>query len=185
MARISFWNGAPENAERYKGLAWTVKQSERGLLILRIWKGKQRKPYIHELILPASVAERIEQQKHLFDQQQEWKAKLAHDRADKLAAMRDSIQVGTILHGSWGWEQTNCEYFEVVERRGAFAIVREIAQRSKPGSEGFMCDQRYPVPGKFIGEPIKKLITAYGLAFEHFTASPCDPAESHYCSWYA
>ena len=87
-------------------------------------------------------------------------------------------KVGTILHGSWGSRNDpqrpfpvmfakefsgdampdwmNPEFFQVVERPSPhFAVVRKIG-KTRPWS--FMPDMVAPVPGDWLGEPMRKLI---------------------------
>lgn len=102
-------------------------------------------------------------------------------------AMRESVKVGTILHGSWGYDQTNCELYEVVERPSkAVAIIRPVATETVPGSEGFMSCKLRPVPGRHTGDPIRKMITAWGVKLhDSCTLTPCSADSEHYSSWYA
>lgn len=67
------------------------------------------------------------------------------------------LKVGDILHSSWGHEQTNNQFFQVVSVVGKKSVVlREIAQDQK--ETGFMCGQTKPIPGRFVGEPFTKRV---------------------------
>jgi len=99
-------------------------------------------------------------------------------------AMAEKISIGTILHGSWGYEQTNPEFYQVVDRPSDFqAIIREIGHTRVSGSEGFDCCQVKPLKDNFIGEPLKKMIQPCGISFSLFNLSPCDPNKEFYKSW--
>lgn len=90
------------------------------------------------------------------------------------AAWVHTYKVGDIFKTCWGYEQTNREFFQVVETRGKHLILREIAQTRQETSwaAGF-CE---PVPGKFIGEPIRRLATKYGVKIQDGrTASLWEP----------
>lgn len=77
-----------------------------------------------------------------------------------------------------------------VSATGKTVNVRELAQDSVPGSEGFMCEQRVPVPGHCIGEPTRKIVRpGYGsggdfVPMKHGSATPWSGTPC-YCSWYA
>ena len=86
----------------------------------------------------------------------------AHDesKAEQLkrrAACREGdislTDSGAIFCYSWGYEQTNVDYYQVVSRRGQMVILREIACETIPGSEGFMSDAVRPVKDAFLNPP--------------------------------
>ena len=116
---------------------------------------------------------------------QDYKAQRQEQRKADAAKMREQIRVGTILSGSWGYDQTNAEIWQVTAVQGAFAWVRPLACETVPGSEGYMSEMIKPIPGKFCGDAVKKLIGACGLSFDHFTLSPCSADSHHYSSHYA
>ena len=60
----------------------------------------------------------------------------------------DSVKVGDLFYSSWGYDQTNVEFFKVVglTKSGKSAKVRQIGSKTKEGSEGFMSDSAYPDP---------------------------------------
>lgn len=60
---------------------------------------------------------------------------------------------GAIFEYSWGYDQTNIDYFQVVRRSGSTVWVRPINGKSIPGSEGFMSDRVVPVKDAFVPEP--------------------------------
>lgn len=113
------------------------------------------------------------------------------------AAFVNPLRIGDVLHYSWGWEQTNPEFWQVIEVRGKIVWLREIAQYASSEKTGnSMAEYRLPIIDQFIGspEPIKKLVqpgTDYGyfINFEHgigtFWGNREKPGRAKYCSWYA
>jgi hypothetical protein len=102
--------------------------------------------------------------------------------------MVEIINVGTLLHCSWGYEQTNCDFYQVTEKKGCTITMREIGSRTVPGSQGDyngMADRRMPARDKFIGPPMRKTIGEGGIRMSHGYATPTGDNEAHYCSWYA
>jgi hypothetical protein len=78
----------------------------------------------------------------------------AREKAKKKArdAEPNPAKVGDVLCCSWGYEQTNVDWFEVVETNGRTNVtIRKIAaDRITTGWEQGTC---LPLKGEFIGEP--------------------------------
>ena len=70
----------------------------------------------------------------------------------KVRAMPTGAKVGDILHTSWGYDQTNVEYFEIVAVRGKVVDLRELA-REVVCSTGSMSEVVRPVQGKYLDKP--------------------------------
>jgi hypothetical protein len=59
------------------------------------------------------------------------------------------LKVGTILHTSWGYDQTNVEFFEVTRIVGPHTVeLRELAQERS--ETGFMSGRCKPIPGQYL-----------------------------------
>ena len=70
------------------------------------------------------------------------------------------IQVGDIFYSSWGYDQTNVDFYQVVGLTGASVKVRQIAQRTvRSGGAGG--DSVVAVPDHFVGEVMTKRIQNY------------------------
>ena len=104
------------------------------------------------------------------------------------------VKVGDIFHYSWGYDQTNCEFFQVTEVKSKTAILRKIGAKSVKNSDGFMCCRLSPVKDAFItgnmAETIKKRIQAsYNgspcFSMEFGSLTPTTELSEHYSSWYA
>jgi hypothetical protein len=100
---------------------------------------------------------------------------------------KHSLKVGDILHSSWGWEQTNCDFYQVIEVIKSFVVIQRIGSKSVRGSEAYMSDSRLAVKDSFLDEkPIrKKVLLNNCVKINHSsTAYPWDGTPC-YCSWYA
>lgn len=120
----------------------------------------------------------------------EAREKAKAERKARVAEEANKVEIGDIYVASWGWEQTNVDFYEVVAKPSPkTVIIREIACRTKEGSEisHGMADSVYPVRGAYIGEEMKKRISAYGSIKinDCAYARPTDENRSHYRSWYA
>ena len=83
----------------------------------------------------------------------------AKKRAERSSIGR-KVEVGHVLSSSWGYEQTNVNFYQVVELVGRTqAIIRPIASMSvgdanRPG----MTDKVVPKVDAFTGEPRKVIV---------------------------
>lgn len=73
-------------------------------------------------------------------------------------------KVGDIFDTSWGYDQTNVEFYQVVEVRGKSIIVREISERTDSSHQG--AEYVVPVKDSFTGPPIRILPTSSGVKIE-------------------
>jgi hypothetical protein len=68
-------------------------------------------------------------------------------------AFKTTIKPGDILHTSWGYDQTNVEFFQVLTVSNNTITLREIYHNHK--ETGYMQGQTSPVKDKFVeAEPI-------------------------------
>jgi hypothetical protein len=185
--RIRLADPAPADAQRHLTFAWVkAPYGDRGQYTVKAWRGKAQKPFVYGLHRNEAAADAwIEQQKQLEAQSVNIKATRKAEKAVNAEKMREQLVVGTLLHYSWGYDQTNCEFYQIISRQGAKAVIREIAGETVPGSEGFMSCSLTPCPNKFIGEPITKIIGAYGIKMDFGVASPCAVGSKHSSTWYA
>lgn len=112
------------------------------------------------------------------------------ERKQRAAELAANVKVGDIFVDSWGYEQTNVDFFQVVAKPSAkTVVVREIACRTEENSEMShgMADNVFPARDAFIGEEQKKRIDNYGgFKTRSFSvARPADENRSYYRSWYA
>jgi hypothetical protein len=93
-------------------------------------------------------------------------------RADK-AAWINPLKVGDLLYTSWGYDQTNVEFYAVTRVSGKRVWIREIAGDSE--STGYMQEKCWPkLPITFVGEETMHL------------AQPGDPVSvkiDHHYAW--
>jgi len=71
-------------------------------------------------------------------------------RQQAKSRFQNPYKVGDILHHSWGYDQTNCDFYQVVEVSKASVALRKIATETVPGSEGFMCESLMPKKDAFV-----------------------------------
>ena len=121
------------------------------------------------------------------------------EKAERIAerkAFVNPAKVGDILVCSWGYDQTNIDYYQVTKVIGKMVEIQAIRGKSVEGSgeSHGMSDRVTPSKGSFIeGEkPMRKLVqgTYNGKGYSVFIASYADAYltkenEESYRSWYA
>lgn len=70
--------------------------------------------------------------------------------------------VGDVLYNSWGWEQTNIDWYQVIEVKKASIVIRQIG--SEKTYEHSMAGDCTPVKDSFLddADPILKRVNAEG-----------------------
>jgi hypothetical protein len=85
-------------------------------------------------------------------------------RRAEVAAQRAAghkLTVGAILRSSWGYDQTNVDYYQVTALVGSTMVeVREIGCQSE--ETGWLSGKCVPAPGSFIGEPARYRVSPQG-----------------------
>lgn len=67
------------------------------------------------------------------------------------------FKVGDFIYSSWGYEQTNVDFFEIIEIKSPNTIIlREVEQERKETS--FMAGNTIPLKGCYISNPLKKRV---------------------------
>lgn len=93
------------------------------------------------------------------------KAEQKAERAAKLAQPHP-LAVGDVLVASWGYEQTNYDYYQVTRLVGKQSVeIRSIAKQAKESS--FMQGDCVPLKGAFKGEPMVKRVGENGTVKVH------------------
>lgn len=71
------------------------------------------------------------------------------------------LQIGSILYSSWGYEQTNVDFYEVINLIGKCTVeLRELVQ-TKIHHNGFSGKTK-PIKGAFIGDPLRRRVNVRG-----------------------
>lgn len=132
-----------------------------------------------------------QRQKHIddyFARLSQW-AEIKRERAVARKTPH-TLQVGDIIYNTWGWEQTNVDYYQVVRTSDHFVWLRRIA--GDVTQDGFMSGYTTPKPNEFLALDDYP-ITKHGarlcngenyVGFEHGSGRQYRGGKQ-YCSWYA
>ena len=96
-----------------------------------------------------------------------------------------NLAVGDILCATWGYDQTNVDFYQVTALIGRASVeIHNIAGRSE--NTGDMTGQCWPARDAFIGDPMRKRVShGNSVKIRHQHATKCDPSQKHYWSSYA
>ncbi|HDF2366292.1 TPA: hypothetical protein PC505_003951 [Morganella morganii] len=107
----------------------------------------------------------------------------------KLVFRNGSVSVNDVLASSWGYEQTNVSFYQVISLHGKKTVtVRKIS--AEVCHDGSMSGYKKPVLNDFMGEPLRRQVKDYGdkplIKIEDFeSASLTTPDKEHFfSSWY-
>jgi len=116
---------------------------------LTIYWGKSMKPVVNALFSKQELMDKhIQDYKGRYDAHIERKQKLK----DEKKAFKHTLKVGDILYASWGYDQTNIDFYQVVEVKGKRVRIKSIAGHLVRGEEGFMCGHSVAVKDAFLTE---------------------------------
>ena len=98
-----------------------------------------------------------------------------------------SLKVGDVLTGSWGYDQTNPEAYQIVEVVGDRTVkIQQIAFQALDDPSGFDSQYVKPVPGKFVGKEVLTRRASHDNAVklnDHCYLSPWSGGRMYH-SWY-
>lgn len=156
---IEMYLNSNGSREDYKGLTivrYISKYNQKNAVA--IWKHRGYKPIYNYGFNDVEEMEKwIENEKIVADRDE---ISLQNDMK-KYEERKALIQKGSILFSSWGYEQTNIDFFKVLERKGDFVIIQEIGSRIEK-YDHFMSGTKVADESVTIGEPMRKKLTKYG-----------------------
>jgi len=120
-------------------------------------------------------------------------------KKEALQKMEHNFKVGGILYDSWGWEQTNIDFYQIIEVNAKSIKIRRIASKYAPEQDNrglsSMAAYVMPIQDEFIKDEIlsKKInalvspggLIQYYIKSKHGWISEHVEGSKHYSSWYA
>jgi len=71
------------------------------------------------------------------------------------------LEVGAILESSWGYDQTNVDFYEVVSVTPTMVTVRKL-RANVVAQPAYLTSRVEPVESDYDGEPIRRKVHTYG-----------------------
>ena len=142
--------GTPEGLQ-----IWTWEDLRRGetVYVAGAWAGKADKP-----LWFYNYRDVNQQERQIQDTIKNYLAlvEAKRKRLEERKNFAHGLQVGDILVASWGYDQTNIDYYQVTKLLGKAIGVREIGKNLLK-SDGYGSDLVTPSPGHFTGPEMKKI----------------------------
>ena len=147
-----------------------------------LWEGARKRPsHYYRFKTETEREEWIKREKTSITKRAEMLKTIRKKKQEENAALK----VGQIMYDSWGWEQTNIDWYMIVRKTGASVWLQQIG--ANVTETGFMSGNSTPNPDKLIGgEPFMRRIGKYGIrVLSHRGCLRPYEGESIGCSWYA
>jgi hypothetical protein len=184
--RFTFPRFIPANAtitERAVGVVYSYQVD--GKLAAVAYAGKSNKKAFHHLFrsqerLDIKIAE-------FFAGLEAHKQRVVARRSE--AKTPHNLKVGDVVYNSWGYDQTNVDFYQVARVSSNFVWLQETGgEMTLEGGCGPMSGHVQPAPGTASGELTKHSVRMYddraSVCFKHGAGSKYD-GQAKYCSWYA
>jgi hypothetical protein len=139
----------------------------------------------HWFMSPAYRDQRVAE---FFAGQRARLARKAKAKAERSAP--HTLTVGAVLYSSWGYEQTNVSFYQVVALKGASSVMLRKISGEMVDSEGYssMAGKTRAVRDTFKGEAFAKRVSMYGgrpsVKIDRSETAWLDDGSAHYVSWY-
>lgn len=157
-------------------------------LVMCIWAGNQSEPYskysyrnetdlINAAILAIKNAEG----------RQESKTKYKTEKKAKTEKFAATVKVGDIFSASWGYDQTNVDFYQVVQKSGKKVTLRELKQEYVK-KDGFssMSGHTIALPNQFVSEETSvHFLQDECIKFTSYKYGYLWDGKPEYVSWYA
>lgn len=121
--------------------------------------------------------------------------KAKEDRRLERKKMTNHAKIGDVLVNSWGYDQTNVDFYQVTRLTKKGVYTREIGKEFVDGeSVNSMAGYVKPRVDAFLKDKSERFSVCRSLddnysisvgKYDFYTASKTDPNEKHYISWYA
>ena len=119
---------------------------------------------------------------------EEWKAKRKIEQKAKKEILRNSYKVWDLFSYSRGYDQTNVEYYQITEKRGAKVYIKAVwgkttsidsydSQHSSIVKDNFLKDWEWGTQKNWW-----KVIWAYWISMDFWTLSPTNEKAEHFSS---
>lgn len=173
--------------EEYKSLKVLRYAMATGTPALRVYQGKSAKPVANYYYSNEEKREEaVNRYKAGADRAEKWKASRKAERAAaRASSTNENVELGTIYHGSWGYDQTNNSYYQVVGKFGKLGlVVQEIGHSVE--QTGMMSGESTPAKNCFKGEPFRRLLTcgSDGFSVDSVVSVRRWNGKPSYDSWY-
>ena len=145
-----------ENGLKVLEKEYLVKEETRYSLM--VFKPKAIKPLVNFIFKTTEAREKyLVQIINNFDNYQASRLVRKLERQGVGVDIKNAVKIGDIFNATWGYDQTNQDFYQVVSLNGRRATLRELG-REITSSAGFMSNHVVPIKDSFKNEPLTKLV---------------------------
>lgn len=151
---------------------------------------KEKCEYYYRYSNPVDRDSRINADIESLKRQEVQKQAVKEKLADMKKNFQNPFKVGDLFYDSWGYDQTNIDFYQIVEVGRASVKLSKIKQIYLE-SAGDMCEYVAPAKDDFVGEPFLSIIQLSRYDFKpringrHGSIMPIGEREKFYQSHYA
>ncbi len=152
---------------------------------LMIWQPKAIKPYFNYLVKHEDLQKYIDDHNsRLLKYQEDLKQRKLRNKVtpEKIK----SLSIGSIFYCSWGYEQTNIDFYQVISIKGIMIEIQAI-KSSLIEHDTHDSGKVIPLKDEFRGQPIKKKLqcmdNTFRIAIHSFADAYLWDGKPKYCSW--
>ena len=143
---------ANNDYEECYGLIIIKRTNDKGKPAVTIYKGRSLKPYSkYYFNNEESREDHINEIKEIYKN-------IEKEKKENRENAINSFEKDDILYSTWGYEQTNVDFYQIVDKTEKCVIIRQIACKRIEKEAGFMSEYLIPVKDQFIGEPMRKKV---------------------------
>jgi len=150
--RSPLQGGTTREFPHVAGVAYILTM-DGGKTLVKAYSGKRNRP---DFFYSFASMDRAESHLASWVRGLELSAKARADRAADRKAFAHTLQVGDVLVSSWGYDQTNVDFYQVVAVVGKSVDIRPIGQQYQ--ETGFMSGDCVPAVGEFTGDVQRRLV---------------------------
>lgn len=179
----------PQDAQKYEyeDINYTVYVYKRGeAFAYKIYGGRRSTPDSYSILkneedVYQAINKYIQERRILAETRTKQKA----EKKLLLEEKFKSVKVGDLFYTSWGYDQTNVDFYKLMKIKGKTGTFQRINSEVVSGSEGYM--SAYVKAGKlFTGKPFTARFTGDSIKVDYGQrAVPTLEDTEHYSSWYA
>ena len=165
---------------------WDVLDQGEPRYLVKAWVGRATNPTAHYRF--ANPAKRQAWVDQFIKDQTENRAYKANQKAERSEAQKipHTLVVGSILASSWGYDQTNVDFYQVTRVvSGATVEVRKIASQEASDGAQSMTGRVVAVKDKFVGEPKQYRVRHNGVKIASYARASLWDGKPMYVSHYA
>ena len=143
--------------------------------VAKVFGGKRSKPDFYSRY--KSAERRQEAVDEYIKREKERAAEKVKERKER-KKLKTSLKPGDILYNSWGYDQTNVDFYKVLSIKGQKVTLVEVAQKVAEAEMTY--ENVLPVADAEISKPFTRMVGEYGFKINSFAyASKWDGKPKH------